>query len=149
MHRGGDEGQPGCWTWGGALSPQGPLGSAEGKQETEETKKGLLGRKGKTRGWRVLVGEGGSVSSHWAGETVSCGGHALSPEGQPEEVRPGGCRLHDPEFMTQRILTLLTGHRPKAKGFTGLISHGKILLLCQKFIFTGCEWRSGHSLWSY
>ena len=61
MHRGGDEGQPGCWTWGGALSPQGPLGSAEGKQEIEETKKGLLGRKGKTRGRRVLVG-GGWVS---------------------------------------------------------------------------------------
>ena len=61
VHKRGDEGQPGCWTWGGALSLRGPLGSAEGKQETEETKKGLLGRKGKTGGRWVQV-EGGWVN---------------------------------------------------------------------------------------
>ena len=61
MHRGGDEGQLGCCAWGGALSPQGPLGAAEGEQETEETKKELLEGKGKTAGWRVQV-EGGWVS---------------------------------------------------------------------------------------
>ena len=82
--------------------------------------------------------EGGSVSPHWG--AVSCGGHILSPEGQPEEGRPEGCRLHGPEFITHGIFSLLTGHRHKAKGwrFTGLISHGKIILLCQIFVFTDC-----------
>ena len=57
VHKRGDDGQPGCWTWGGALSPQGPLGAAEWEQEIEETKE-MLERKGKARGWRVQV-EGG------------------------------------------------------------------------------------------
>lgn len=64
VHKRGDEGQPGCWTWGGALSLQEPLGSAEGEQEIEEAKMGLLGRKGKTGGRRVLV-EGGWASKLW------------------------------------------------------------------------------------
>ena len=42
---------------GVGLSPQGPLGAAEGEQEIEETKE-MLERKGKARGWRVQV-EGG------------------------------------------------------------------------------------------
>ena len=46
VHKRGDEGQPGCWTWGGALSPQGPLGAAEWEQEIEETKE-MLETKGK------------------------------------------------------------------------------------------------------
>ena len=45
--------------WGS--KPSGPLGAAEGEQETEETKKELLEGKGKTAGWRVQV-EGGWVS---------------------------------------------------------------------------------------
>lgn len=58
VHKRGDEGQPGCRTWGGALSPQGPLGAAEGKQEIEETEE-MLERKGKA--WRVQV-EGGWIN---------------------------------------------------------------------------------------
>ena len=46
VHKRGDDGQPGCWTWGGALSPHGPLGAARGEQETEETKKELLEGRG-------------------------------------------------------------------------------------------------------
>ena len=82
--------------------------------------------------------ESGSISPHWG--AVSCGGHTLSPEGQPAEGRPDGCRLRGPEFITHRILSLLTGHQPKAKGwcFTGLISHGKIILLCQIYVFADC-----------
>ena len=53
VHKRGDDGQPGCWTWGGALSPHGPLGAARGEQETEETKKEQLERRGRP-------GDGGS-----------------------------------------------------------------------------------------
>ena len=46
VHKRGDEGQPGCWTWGGA-EPSGTAGSSRGRgQEIEETKE-MLETKGK------------------------------------------------------------------------------------------------------
>ena len=85
MYRGGDEGQPGCWTWGGALSPHRPLGAARGEQETEETKKELLegrgdwGRRVQVEGeWVNITTLGGSElwRAHPLPRGAACGGQA-------------------------------------------------------------------------
>lgn len=57
---------------------------------------------------------GGWVNITTLGGSELWRAHPLPKRGQPAEGRPD-CRLRGPEFITHRILSLLTGHDPKPR----------------------------------